>query len=91
MSQWRQLTRAATSVAILTSPAVFVWFKQYNGWSTLQSLAATFGTIVVFRGFADLIFRRLIPSPSLFGARQPAPPRGGRHRAGAAPGSGASG
>jgi cell division protease FtsH len=71
MSQWRQLTRAATLVAILTSPAVFVWFKQYNGWTTLQSLAATVGTIVVFRGVADLIFRRLIPSPSLFGHDSP--------------------
>src|SRR5918994_6727798 len=71
MSQWRQLTRAATVVAILTSPAVYVWFKQYNGWTTLQSLAATIGTIVVFRGVADLVFRRLIPTASLFGHDSP--------------------
>ena len=70
-SQWRQLTRAATIVAVLTSPAVFVWFKQYNGWSTLWSLVATAGTIIVFRGVAELVFRRLIPSPSLFGQDNP--------------------
>ena len=66
--QWRRLTRAATVVALLTSPALFIWFKQYNGWSTLWSLLATLGVVIVFRGFADLLFRRLIPWPSLFGA-----------------------
>ena len=66
--QWRRLTRAATVVALLTSPALFVWFKEYNGWSTLWSLAATLGVVIVFRGFADLLFRSLIPWPSLFGA-----------------------
>ena len=66
--QWRRLTRAATAVAVLTSPALFIWFKEYNGWSTLVSLAATVGVVIVFRGFADLFFRRLIPWPSLFGA-----------------------
>ncbi len=66
--QWRRLTRAATVVALLTSPALFIWFKQYNGWSTLWSLVATLGVVIVFRGFADLLFRKLIPWPSLFGA-----------------------
>jgi ATP-dependent Zn protease len=66
--QWRRLTRAATIVALLTSPALFIWFKEYNGWSTLWSLLATLGVVIVFRGFADLLFRRLIPWPSLFGA-----------------------
>ena len=66
--QWRRLTRAATVVALLTSPALFIWFKQYNGWSTLWSLLATLGVVIVFRGFADLLFRKLIPWPSLFGA-----------------------
>ena len=66
--QWRKLTRAATAVAILTSPALFIWFLQYNGWAWYWSLLATLGVIIVFRGFADLFFRRLIPWPSLFGA-----------------------
>jgi cell division protease FtsH len=65
--QWRLLTRAATVVAILTSPALFVWFTEYNGWSALVSLLATVGVVIVFRGVTDLIVRRLIPWPSLFG------------------------
>jgi hypothetical protein len=28
---WRRLTRAATFVALLTSPALFIWFKEQNG------------------------------------------------------------
>jgi hypothetical protein len=66
--QWRKLTRAATAVALLTSPALFLWFWQYNGWAWFWSLLATFGVVIFFRGFADLLFRRLIPWPSLFGA-----------------------
>ena len=66
--QWRRLTRAATFVAVLTCPALFVWLHQYNGWSTLWSLVATLGIVIAFRGFVDLLFRRLIPWPSLFGA-----------------------
>src|SRR5687768_4577402 len=66
--QWRVLTRAATIVAVLTSPAMFVWFKEYNGWAWYWALLATLGVVIVFRGFADLLFRRLIPWPSLFGA-----------------------
>src|ERR671910_345997 len=67
-SQWRALTRAATIVAILTSPALFVWFKEYNGWDWYWALLATFGVVIAFRGFSDLLFRRLIPWPSLFGS-----------------------
>ena len=66
--QWRVLTRAATIVAVLTSPAVFIWLKEYVGWSWFWALLGTFGIVIVFRGFADLVFRRLIPWPSLFGA-----------------------
>ncbi|MET0608402.1 MAG: AAA family ATPase [Gaiellaceae bacterium] len=66
--QWRLLTRAATIVALLTSPALYLWFNQHNGWAWYWSLLATFGVVIVFRGFADLLFRRMIPWPSLFGA-----------------------
>jgi cell division protease FtsH len=65
--QWRTLTRAATFVALLTSPALFVWFREYQGWSTWQALGATLLLVVASRGFVDLLFRRLIPWPSLFG------------------------
>ncbi len=64
---WRRLTRAATAVAVLTSPALFVWFTQQNGWSWWVSLLATVAVVVVFRGFSDLVFHRIIPWPSLFG------------------------
>ena len=33
--QWRRLSRAATFVAVLTSPAVFAWFYVQTGWSIL--------------------------------------------------------
>ncbi len=64
---WRRLTRAATAVAIATSPALYVWFTQSNDWVWWKALLATVGVLVVFRGFSDLLFRRMIPGPSLFG------------------------
>ena len=64
---WRRLTRAATVVAVLTSPALYVWFTQQNDMVWWKALLATVAIVVVFRGFADLLFRRLIPTPSLFG------------------------
>jgi ATP-dependent Zn protease len=65
--QWRVLTRAATFVALLTSPAAFTWFHNREGWSIWWSLAATVLLVVVFRGLVDIIVRRFIPWPSLFG------------------------
>jgi ATP-dependent Zn protease len=64
---WRRLTRVATVVAILTSPSVFFWYHRHYGWGLWESLGATFATVVAFRGFVDLLVRRLIPWPSLFG------------------------
>ena len=64
---WRKLTRAATVVAVLTAPALFVWFTHQNNWDWWVALLATLAIVIVFRGFADLLFRRLIPWPSLFG------------------------
>src|SRR5687767_1255606 len=66
--QWRRLTRAGTLVAILTSPAVFVWLHSVHGWSMLCSLVASFLAVIAFRGMIDLVFRRAIPWPSLFGS-----------------------
>jgi cell division protease FtsH len=66
--QWRRLARAATFVAVLTSPAVFVWLTEVQGWSLLWSLVGTFFAVIAFRGMVDLVFRRAIPSPSLFGS-----------------------
>ena len=63
----RRLTRAATIVAISTSPVAFYWFHHHNGWSIGKSLLVTFVAIVAFRGLVDILVRRVIPWPSLFG------------------------
>src|SRR3954462_14669221 len=68
---WRALARAATAVAVLTSPAVFLWLHQHEGWDTRYALAATLFEIAAFRGFVDVLFRRFIPWPSLFGTDDP--------------------
>jgi cell division protease FtsH len=65
--QWRTLARAATFVAVLTSPAAFVWFHKHQGWSIGWSILATITTVAAFRGLIDLVLRRFIPWPSLFG------------------------
>jgi len=68
---WRALARSATFVAILTSPAVFVWLHNHQGWDTRYALGATLFEIAAFRGFVDVLFRRFIPWPSLFGTDDP--------------------
>src|SRR5919198_3802835 len=65
--QWRWLGRAATLVAILTSPAVFVSFHKHEGWNIGWSVFVAILAIAAFRGFVDLVLRRVIPWPSLFG------------------------
>src|SRR5258708_37222267 len=69
-TQWRQLTRAATFVALLTSPAFFVILYQRNGWGMLAALVVTGIAVIAFRGLIDVLARKLIPSPSLYGADQ---------------------
>jgi cell division protease FtsH len=66
-AQLRRLTRIATIVAVLTSPGTYFWFHHQVGYSTLKSLLLTFGCVIAFRGIVDLIIRRMIPWPSLFG------------------------
>ena len=66
-SQWRNLTRAATLVAILTAPAIVVWLHQSEGWAWIWSILAGLGVVICFRGLVDLLFHRMIPRPSLFG------------------------
>ncbi len=65
--QWRRLIRTATAVAVLTSPVAFVWFREEVGlrwgWAVFWSLVA----VMAFRGLMDIVVRRFIPWPSLFG------------------------
>src|SRR6476661_1953331 len=68
--QWRQLTRAATFVALLTSPAFFVILYQRNGWGMVAALIVTLAAVIAFRGLIDVLARKMIPSPSLYGADQ---------------------
>jgi ATP-dependent Zn protease len=69
-AELRRLARAATAIAVLTSPALFVYFWRSQGWSIGWSLAATVGSVAAFRGLVDVGIRRLIPWPSLFGTAE---------------------
>jgi ATP-dependent Zn protease len=66
-AQLRRLARVATVVALLTSPAAYFWFRHQVHLSMLGAIVATAACVIGFRGFVDLIIRRLIPWPSLFG------------------------
>jgi cell division protease FtsH len=69
--QWRVLRRAATGVALLSSPALFVWLYKHEGWAIGWSILATLLGVFAFRGGLDLLFRRFIQWPSLFGIDSP--------------------
>src|SRR5438093_5207839 len=69
--QWRALRRLATGVAILTSPAVFIWLHRQQGWSVGWAIVLTIVAVAAFRGALDLIFHRFIRWPSLFGIDNP--------------------
>jgi ATP-dependent Zn protease len=66
-SSWRRLTRAATFVALLTSPALILFFIRQDHWPVWKAIVVTAALVIVFRGIVDIVFRRLIPWPSLFG------------------------
>jgi cell division protease FtsH len=68
LREWKRLSRAATVVAVLTSPALYGVFHTANGWPILWSLVGTFFAVIAFRGLLDVIAHRLIPRPSLYGA-----------------------
>jgi ATP-dependent Zn protease len=70
-NQWRSLGRAATAVALLSSPALFVWLYRVHGESLLGSIFFTVLAVAAFRGLLDLIFHRFIAWPSLFGIDNP--------------------
>jgi ATP-dependent Zn protease len=65
--QLRRLTRVATAIAVLTSPATFFYFHHSAGFGVGKAIAVTAGCVIGFRGMVDLLIRRLIPWPSLFG------------------------
>jgi cell division protease FtsH len=65
--EWRRLGRAATGVALLTSPAVFVLLHNRYGWAWPWALLGALGVVIVFRAIVDIVAHRLIPTPSLYG------------------------
>ncbi|HEU4941984.1 MAG TPA: AAA family ATPase [Gaiellaceae bacterium] len=69
--QWRRLIRTATAVAFLTSPVVFVFFREEVGVAWGWALFWTFLAVIAFRGLMDIVIRRFIPWPSLFGTDEP--------------------
>ncbi len=68
--EWRRLTRAATAVALLTAPAFFLVLFDTNHLSLLVSVIGTVIAVLLFRGLVEVIARKLIPSPSLYGAEE---------------------
>jgi formate hydrogenlyase subunit 3/multisubunit Na+/H+ antiporter MnhD subunit len=66
--EWRRLTRAATAVALITSPALFLVVYRSDHIGLVFSLLITVVGILMFRGLVEVVVRKLIPSPNLYGA-----------------------
>ena len=68
--EWRRLWRAATFVAILTSPALFIVLYEQYEWPLFWALVFTLLGIAAFRGLIDVLAHKLIPAPTLYGAER---------------------
>jgi ATP-dependent Zn protease len=68
--EWRRLTKAATVVALITAPAFFLVLYQSNHLGLITSIVVTAIGVLLFRGFVEVVTRKLIPSPSLYGAEE---------------------
>jgi ATP-dependent Zn protease len=66
--QWRGLTRVATAVALLTSPAFFLVLYETDHIGFAGAVIITAIAVITFRGLVEVVARKLIPSPSLYGA-----------------------
>jgi ATP-dependent Zn protease len=66
--EWKRLGRAATAVAVLTSPALFLLLYDRFEWPLVWALLATLLGVGAFRGLVDVLAHKLIPAPSLYGA-----------------------
>ena len=67
----RRLTRVATVITVISSPSVFYWFHHHNGMGVGKALILTFLACAAFRGVVDILVRKVIPWPSLFGTDDP--------------------
>ncbi len=68
--EWRRLGRAATIVAVITSPALFVALYERFEWPLFWAVVGTILGVAAFRGLMDVLAHRLIPAPSLYGAEK---------------------
>jgi ATP-dependent Zn protease len=66
--EWKRLGRAATAVALLTSPILFAMLTTAYEWPWYWAVLGALGMVVVFRGGVDVLAHKLIPSPSIYGA-----------------------
>jgi ATP-dependent Zn protease len=66
--EWRRLTRVATGVALLTSPVFFLLLYQSDHIGLLPSLLLTVVAVIAFRGLVEVVVRKLLPTPALYGA-----------------------
>ena len=60
--------RAATFVALLTSPVLFTLLYSADGWSVFGALIGHLHRRDRLPGLIDIVAHRLIPRPSLYGA-----------------------
>ncbi len=65
-AQLRKLSRIATIVALLTSPALIAYLLNVQGWPWWGAILGGLGGAIAFRGAVDVVMRRVIPWPSLF-------------------------
>ena len=68
--EWRRLGRAATAVAVITSPALFLILYDRFDWPLFWAVVCTILGVAAFRGLVDVLAHKLIPSPSLYGAEK---------------------
>src|SRR3982074_1903534 len=66
--EWKRLARAATFVALLTSPVLFGLLYYSDNWSLGAAIGGTIFGVIAFRGLIDILAHKLIPRPSLQGA-----------------------
>jgi ATP-dependent Zn protease len=65
--EWRRLRRAATAVALFTSPLFFVVLYDKLGLSIIAAIVCTAVSVIAFRGLVDVLARRMLPWPSMYG------------------------
>ncbi len=67
-SEWRKLSRLATIVAVLTSPATFALLHYRFDWGLPWAILGAIAGIAIFRGGVDVLAHKMVPFPALYGA-----------------------